>query len=202
MTYTTGIPVSGDSLGGTRDRIRTNFEEIATVTAVNHVAFNSLGEGKHKFLQMPEQASAPTTAADEGGFYAKVGASPAQTNLFFRGESDGFEYQLTRAISASTTRFATNTAYVANHTGGWTFLPGNLLLQYGARTTPGTSGTITFPVAFTTGYYSITIGLSRNDSSSNQSFYVDNSVAVSLTSFAYDSTSSATDPIYWMAIGV
>ena len=202
MTFTTDIPVSGDSLGGTRDRIRTNFQEIATVEAVNHIAFNSLGEGKHKFLQMPEQASAPTTAANEGGFYSKVGANPAETNLFFRGESDGFEYQLSRAISASTARFANNTAYQANHTGGWSFLPGGLLMQYGARSSPGSSGTITFPVAFTTGYYSITIGISRNNSSSTQNVYIDNSVATSPSSFAYDSTSSASDPIYWMAIGL
>lgn len=202
MSYTADIPVTGDSLGGTRDRIRTNFQLIDTVMAVNHVAFSDSGSGKHKFLQMPEQASAPTTAANEGGFYAKVGTNPAETNLFFRGEGDGYEYQLTRVISASTSRFANNTAYLANHTGGWTFLPGGLLFQYGSRSSPGTSGTITFPVAFTTGYYSITIGISRNNSSSTQNIYIDNSVAPSLTSFAYDSTSSGNDPIYWQAIGV
>ena len=203
MTFSTDVPISGDSLGGTRDRIRTNFQVISTALAINHEAFGSaLGQGKHKFLQMPEQASAPTTAANEAGFYSKVGTNPAESNLFFRGESDGFEYQMTRAIAASTARFATNTGYAANHTGGWTFLPGGLLLQYGARSTPGTSGTITFPVAFTTGYYSITIGISRNNSASTQNVYVDNSVATSLTSFAYDSTSSGNDPIYWMAVGV
>lgn len=206
MTFTSNIPVTGDSLGGTRDRIRTNFQQIASVVTVNHVAFNSIGEGKHKFLQMPEVtasgAGVPSTSVNEGGVYVDVGASPAQSNLFFRGESNGFSYQLTRAISASTATFANNTSYAANHRGGWTFLPGGLLLQYGARSSPGTSGTITFPVAFTTGYYSITFGISRNNSSSTQSVYVDNSVATSLTSFAYDSTSSGNDPIYWTAIGV
>ncbi len=211
MTFTTNIPVTSDSLGGTRDRIRTNFVQIAAVEAVNHVAFNALGEGKHKFLQMPETTASgsgiPATAANEGGVYVDVGTSPAQSNLFFRGESNGFSYQLTRAISASTGRFGNNTAYAANHTGGWTFLAGNatdggLIIQYGARTSPGSSGTITFPVAFTTGYYSITIGVSRNNSSSTQNVYIDNSVAPSLSSFSYDSTSSGNDPIYWMAIGL
>lgn len=201
MTYTPNIPVTGDSLGSTRDRIRTNFQEIASVEAVNHVAFNQVGEGKHKFLQMPEQTSNPTTLVNEGAFFTKVGTNPSETNLFFRGESNGFVYQITRVISASTARFSTNTLYAANLNGGWTFLPGGLLLQYGARSNPGTSGTITFPVAFTTGYFSITLGLSRNNSSSTQNVYVDNSVPVSLSSFAYDSTSSNTDPIYWMAIG-
>lgn len=100
MTYTSNIPVTGDTLGGTRDRIRTNFQEIASVVAVNHVAFNSLGEGKHKYLQMPEVtasgAGVPTTAADEGGLYvdADSGSSPTSA-LFFRKESDGDSIQLT-----------------------------------------------------------------------------------------------------------
>lgn len=62
MSYTSNIPLSGESLGSTRDRINQNFQQIDTVLAVNHVPFNDAGEGKHKFLQMPEQASAPTTA--------------------------------------------------------------------------------------------------------------------------------------------
>ncbi len=155
MTYTPDIPVSGESLGSTRDRIRGNFQEIAAVEAINHVAFNTTGKGKHKFLQMPEQVSAPTTLVNEGGFYTKVGTNPAETNLFFRGESNGFEYQLTRAIAASTALFSTNTTYPgaqAFEKGGWTFLPGGLILQYGS-VLPGqgtsSSGTTLFPVAFT-----------------------------------------------------
>lgn len=96
MTYTSSLPVSGDSLGSTRDRIRTNFQQIATVEAVNHIAFNELGEGKHKFLQMPIQASAPTTSADEGGLYTKDdSASAPKAALFYRNESNGTEIQLT-----------------------------------------------------------------------------------------------------------
>jgi hypothetical protein len=201
MTFTPGQPENGQSLGASKVPIRDNFTAIVADLGVNHVAINLADQGKHKFLQLPEQGSAPTTAVNEGGFYAKVGTSPAETSLFFRAENSGFEYRMTRPVAASTALFATNTAYAADHTGGWTFLPGGLLLQYGARTTPGSSGTITFPITFTTGYYSITIGLSRNNSSSVQNTYIDNSVAVSLTSFAYDNTSSSTDPIYWMAIG-
>ena len=201
MTFTAGQPENGQSLGASKVPIRDNFTAIVADLGINHVAINLGDQGKHKFLQMPEQASAPTTAANEGGLYTKVGTSPAQTSLFYRGESSDFEYRLTRPIAASTGVFGNNTAYAANHTGGWTFLPGGLLLQYGARTTPGTSGTITFPVAFTTAYYSITIGISRNASNSTQSVFVDNSVAVSTSNFAYTSTSSGSDPIYWMAIG-
>lgn len=100
MTYTTNIPVTGDSLGGTRDRVRTNFQQIQTVFSVNHVAFNALGEGKHKYLQMPEVtasgAGIPTTAVDEGGLYTNPdSAVTPKTALFFRTESNGTSVQLT-----------------------------------------------------------------------------------------------------------
>lgn len=94
MTYTADIPVTGDTLGGTRDRIRTNFQEIDNVLKVNHVEFNATGEGKHKFLQMPVQASPPTTGASEGGVYVKDD-SGGDAQLFFREESDGTERQIT-----------------------------------------------------------------------------------------------------------
>ncbi len=142
MTYTANVPQSGQTLGFTRPIINSNFNRIFTVFQNNHVAFNESGEGKHKFLQMPEQSAAPTTLPDEGGLYTKVGTNPSETNLFFRAENSsggppgGYEYQLTKVISAQTALFATNGAYgtppaTFTQTGGWTFLPGNLLLQYG-----------------------------------------------------------------------
>ena len=199
--YTENIPISGDTLGGTRDRIRTNFQLIASVEAINHVAFGSLGQGKHKFLQMPEQASAPTTAANEGGFYSKVGANPAETNLFFRGESDGFEYQLTRVISASTASFSTNTVALgsANGFGGWSFLPGNLLIQYGYFN-PNTSTTVQFPVAFAAIPFSVQLTLSADN---NSTFRVGVSTGtLTASQFVFEGTiSSHANPIYFMAIG-
>jgi hypothetical protein len=168
------------------------------VMGTNHVAFNALGQGKHKFLQMPEQASAPITTADEGGFYTKVAG---ETQLFFRGEGNGFEYQLTKAIQASSTLFGVNTiAYVANNDGGWTFLPGGLLLQYGKRTTPGSSGTITFPVAFPSGTAPFSILTVLIANSGNLVVTVKSSPAPSATSFDYD-CSSGSGGIYWQAIG-
>jgi len=202
MTYTQNLPVSGDSLGGTRDRIRVNFQQIATVEAVNHVAFNSTGEGKHKFLQMPEQASAPTTAVDEGGFYAKVGTSPAESNLFFRGENSGYEYQLTHVDSSLTASFSTS---AGTNDSGWTFLPGGMLLQYGLRSVAasGSATTITYPKAFATAVYSITIGSVTGEGNSpgaNNQFVKDGSVG--LTTFQIvNSSSSSARKVYWMAIG-
>jgi len=203
MTYTSDIPVSGESLGSTRDRIRVNFQEIASVVAVNHVAFNALGEGKHKFLQMPEQGSAPTTAADEGGLYTKVGTNPAQTNLFFRGESNGTEYQLTRVNSASASEFGTNTNYppaVANQDGGWTFLPGGLLLQYGKMTETASGSNVgtpvVFPIAYSTFLASVTATRRQNNSGTEYGI-----ISEGLTGFNFTSSGNSNQPFYWIAIG-
>jgi len=208
MTYTNSIPVSGDSLGSTRDRIRVNFEQIAIVEAINHVAFNSAGEGKHKFLQMPEQAAAPAVAVNEAGFYAKVSTpliNPAESNLFFRGESDGTEYQLTKAISTvpAPERFGALSATAPN---GWTFLPGGLILQWGEVAAPaGTSGTVTFATSninFPTGIIQVQLQLYRTEASANESVIVNQSTPPTTSAFLYRSTSSsATAVIKWMAIG-
>ena len=203
MTYTSDIPASGETLGGTRARINANFQEIATLEAVNHVAFNSAGEGKHKFLQIPEintqtPSTIPATTADEGAIYTKVGTNPAQTNLFFRGESSGYEYQMTKAISASTGTFGTNTAYVANNNGGWTFLPGGLLLQYGRRTSPGASGGITFPVAFPSGNAPFSVIVTYEGSTAHEASI--SNTGISSTGFSYFASISAT-AVNWVAIG-
>lgn len=159
MTYTPDIPLSGESLGSTRDRTRGNFQEIAAVEAINHVAFNTTGKGKHKFLQMPEVtasgAGVPATLTNEGGVYVDVAINPAEANLFFRGENNGFNYQMTAADQTNSGVFGNNTTYTgaqAFEKGGWTFLPGGLIMQYGS-VLPGqntsSSGTTKFPKPFT-----------------------------------------------------
>lgn len=193
MTYSSSIPISGDTLGSTRDRIRGNFEEIAAVEDVNHVAFNTLGKGKHKFLQMPEQVSAPVTLVNEAGFYSKMGTNPAQANLFFRGENNGAEYQLTRADQTNNATFGTDT--------GWTFLPGGLIFQYGTMTTTGNTTVVTFPVALTMPLYSLNATIVQS-STENISWGVD---ARTLNGFEFkknNGTGGGNRPFSWMVIGL
>lgn len=196
MTYTADIPISGESLGSTRDRIRGNFQENAAVFAINHVAFNTLGKGKHKFLQMPNQASAPATLANEAGFYSKVGTNPAESNLFFRGENNGFEYQLTRANQANIATFSTAT--------GWTYLPGGLIMQWGKQA--GSSANtipVTFPIMFTNPAYSVQVIPERaasNPGDSTLTVIVTGSVSPS--GFTIGNVGSHTMVNwYWIAIG-
>lgn len=133
MSYTTGIPSPGQSLGNSRPQVQGNFDYISTSFAVNHVAFNLAGVGKHKFLQMPEQGSAPVTAINEGGLYTKE--SGGITNLFWRLENNGAEVQMT------------NIAPLPGNN-GYSFLPGGMLIQWAQTGTVNSGDLITFPIAF------------------------------------------------------
>ena len=72
MSFTPLIPAAGQTLGSSRPQVQNNFTNYNDVVSVNHVAPNAPGQGKHKFLQMPVQASATTTASGEGGVYTKT----------------------------------------------------------------------------------------------------------------------------------
>lgn len=139
MSYTTGIPRSGQSLGNSRPQVQGNFDYINTAFAVNHVAFNAAGVGKHIYVQMPERDGTPskpipTTAANEGALYTKEAQSI--TNLFWRQESNGTEVQLTNIAPS-------------NATSGYSFLPGGFLIQWDLITLLNASTTpVTFPTNF------------------------------------------------------
>jgi len=182
----------GSTLVGTRDQIRANFEIIRDDFAINHVAYDETGEGKHKFMQMPESGadfdnndSAPSTAANEGALYTKEADSV--TNLFFRQESDGAEIQLTSSQGAT------------NANPGTTFLPGGLLMQFGSFTGASKADTtVTFNVPFGTAPYSVVVTMNREGSNNVDTFYAH---TLTTTNFQARNTSSSNRIGYYIAIG-
>lgn len=133
-TYTSAIPQPTDNPSSSQDQILQNFQSISTLVAVNHVQFNDGDEGKHKFLQMPEESSAPATAANEGALYTKdTGSEP---NLFWRKESSGAEQQMTNTIPV--------TVAPNRH---WNFADG-LQIRLGTVTHTGTSTAVVFSSPF------------------------------------------------------
>lgn len=99
MTFTPNIPTTGQSLGNTRDAIRNNFTNYNNVISENHYAPNDANEGKHKYLQMPEEAADPATAVNEGAVYVKQGTGTV-AQLFWRNENNGIVQQLTGNFDA------------------------------------------------------------------------------------------------------
>jgi len=142
-TYTPNIPQPGDIPAQSQDQILQNFQSIDNGTdgfSLNHISFTNatVGErGKHKFLQMPEQAAAPVTAVNEGAVYTKEASDPAlglSTELFWRRESNGAEIRLTGVTTAAAK--------------GRTYLANGLMLQWGLEIAVANGAPISFDQAF------------------------------------------------------
>jgi len=189
MTYTVGIPFDGQSLSNSKPQIRSNFTVINTAFSVNHLALGAVDQGKHKFLQMPQQGSAPSTALNEGGLYAKDVSGI--TSLFWRQENNGAEVRLTGVTPVALEN-------------GYSTLPGGLIIQWGADTndmTEGENRTYTFPIAFPSTCATVQVTIFGNGDASGDNGPVA-LFSKSRTEFATESLSQATVPgITWLAIG-
>lgn len=170
------------------------------------MSFNATNGGLHNQTRILAQAAIPGgLAAGMGTLYTKTPAGQ-ETTLFYTAGGLGDEWRLTRTRSGDFATFGTNTNYSnaanAANNGGWTFLPGGLIMFYGKtlKTAPAVSTmTVTFPFAFTTGVFSITCALTydptnnlRITSSSTSNFVV----SVSTDFFPVG------QGITWMAIGI
>lgn len=197
MVYRNNIPQATDFLDQSQVDLLNNFAQLDTSFGIDHYEFSDVSgdTGKHKSVTMPEN-TVPTIGADEGGLYTKVGVAPnpTETNMFFVAEGGTDEYQMTYSDSTNFATFSTNTTYVANHSGGWSFLPGGLIMFYGVRSTPGSSGTITFPFEYPNNVFTVVTTSNGAGSKSN------NVTSQTTTGFNY-STSNSSQTINWMAIG-
>lgn len=205
MTFNINIPQPNDDLSVSQGQVKNNFLTSNTSFGVNHYPFNdgTVNNGKHKRVDIVAGA-VPASNGGEGNLYTKQPAS--YTNLFYTQDASSNEYQMTRIITTSFPKFATNTALSVGN-GGWTFLPGGMLFQYGSATvnfnTSGNKqGTITFPVAFTNIPYAINVTLTSASGSSSAHVLSVFSVGVSSFKWNLDDTSSQYTGFYWTAIGV
>jgi len=207
MSFDPQIPQPNDFLSDSQAEILNNFQSLDTIFGINHYEFSSaINSGKHSVIQMPENLP-PATGSDEGALYTAVGLNPGETNLWFRAENSGggggFEYQLTHVDSTHTAEFATNTTYETvpvNFNGGWTFLPGGLILQYGLATISNFGGdnVVPFPFPFPTAVFSVVNTGVTSANSTNTTLIK----AVANASFTIRNTaSSSVSAMYWIAIG-
>lgn len=210
MTYNANIPQPNDFLDESQVDLLSNFTVLDSSFLTNHFNFSDLSgnTGKHRFIEMPVTtlgAISGSLVAGESVLYSATLNSHAQL-CYTNGVSTN-QYQMTRAIDASFSTFSTFTNYapaVANRFGGWTFLPGGMLLQYGIADIAAnpTATTIAFPVAYTTGVFSITISRITSDTSSTGQDVRVRATSPGLTGFqVVQSSGSSSNQVYWMAIG-
>lgn len=120
MSFTPNIPVSGQSLGQTRDPIRNNFTNYNNVISQDHVAPNNSGEGKHNKSTYVAQGSPPATLSGEIAFFGQVAAS-GSTEVFLRRDAVATSYQLTGPASSGNGTLLS---------GGTTTLLGGIILKW------------------------------------------------------------------------
>jgi hypothetical protein len=209
MSYFPSIPAANDDPSVSQGQIQTNFGTLNSAFNLNHVPLGTgTGQaGKHNFVEMPIQGSTPTTIAGEGSAYT---LTETGSQLAYVADANTTDvYQLTRTIHGSYALFADNTNYQPlsapkpSVNGGWTFLPGGLLLQYGQATDShlNTNNQIFFPVPFTSFISSVTLGPIRNNTSDKTISILTGSIG--LTSFSLElSSSDRPTGVCWMAIGV
>lgn len=133
MAYNENIPQASDNPSQSQAQILDNFQEISTAFNTNHGNFNAGNQGKHSFLQMPEQSSPPSTSSDEMGLYIKESSLTSLAEMFIRRESNGTEIEFTSFLGAAN---------------GWTRLPSGILLKWGTSNGSG-AHTTNFPTGAT-----------------------------------------------------
>ncbi len=223
INYNLDIPDGPNNPSVDQPKMKVNTNSIDQILDIDHFSFEENNGGLHRQVTLPLRGGSPGTippgrAANEGTLYTKT--ANTTTQLFYTPDNSTNEYQLTRTNSAGIALFGANTTNYGGaiatflYSGGWTFLPGGLLMQYGvvygangggvyvASTLPIT-GTIPFPIAFTTEVRSITFEIRRdsvvNDSSATA---VSRTTPPSTTNFTYVTATSTSDALYWSAIGV
>lgn len=147
-TYTNNVPVTGQSLGASRDLINGNFQILQTTIDQNHVDMNQANAGKHNKVEFLQQGSAPATAGDVLAMYSKVSAGALE--LFLRRAGSGTDIQMTKG----------NITVAAS---GTTFLPGGLQLNWG-QVVPAVSPTaVAWANNFPNSVFSVVLTINNNN---------------------------------------
>lgn len=199
MSFTAGIPASGQSLGSSRLQVLNNFSSLRTTIAnaalPNHIDVNATGAGKHIFVEMPVQtpSAANLTLSGEIALLAQTVAGSSE--IFFNrdGSNTGGTpnyYQLTSGIPKQ----GASAAF------GQSFLPGGFQLRWGVETvsngtvisyTAGSRGLSNFPTN-TIGVLITPTGSDFNQTSTDAS--------LSASQFTIY-TSKSNLQVFWVAIG-
>ena len=192
MSYNADIPQANDDPSQSQGQLLSNFQTLNTFLSVNHVALNDGDQGKHKFVQFPEQSSDPATAANEGALYAKEydvdGMGSLETTLFFRNESSG-----------TVTTFGGPSSLALP---GYTYLPGGILIQWN-RVSASSGSNVPFPIAFGSAAFYVNFA-PTGTSGTNRIFtrLSGNPTATTFSPIILNSSGSGiTETIYYVAIG-
>ena len=107
------VPLASQSLGQTNASIRGNFSVIGAAFIVDHVDYNTSGQGKHNQVTFPVQGAQPTFLTGEEGLYVHKQLVAGTVDIPF------------------TASKMSNYAF-ASCNSGWSYLPSGLLIKWGS----------------------------------------------------------------------
>ncbi len=168
MSFNANIPQPTNFISDSQSQILNNFASSNASFSRNHTAFNIISDpGKHKFVEMLNSdplgsPPVPPLTDGSGTIYTKMpGGAGTPTDIYYTPGATGNGYQLTTSkIAANFSEFGAFANYSTGtpaDTGGWTWLPGGLLLQYGRSNNRNNGDTIDYPIPFDIGSYSIQV---------------------------------------------
>jgi len=204
--YNTGIPAANNNPSTDQPDMQTNTDSTNAILNVDHFTFNNNNGGMHQQVQIVSQNTIPSAVNNTpvglkngaGTIYTKPLGGPS--DLFFTPDQSGDEYKLTNIDAVNFATFGTFTNYLApaDQKGGWTFLPGGLIMQYGTRTFLATGNTIavTFPKSFTN-IFNIQTTIFQNAGVT----FIQGIKTQSLSGFNFTVNTTGTVSFYWIAIG-
>jgi len=132
------VPLSGQSLNVTRVPINQNFSTINAAFLVDHVEYNTTGQGKHNKVTFPVQTSQPAFAAGEDGLYNYPLAGVNELYINKQAFAGVQQIPMTASLLSSQSPVLGN--------GGWTYLPSGYYQTFGSGTGTGlTTVTLTYP---------------------------------------------------------
>lgn len=141
MTYTPGIPSSGQSIPAQdRSLISENFTQLNTQFAIDHTAFDSgSNNGYHKKTTLIQQGSAPSAISNAMLLYTKLVGSVNAELFGRRASNDGsveFQWSLGNPKNGANTAKSTNNYQ--------SFIPAPLIIKFGQSIQAAASRTIIF----------------------------------------------------------
>jgi hypothetical protein len=212
-TYIRDIPNGPNDPADDQPNMKINTNSTDSIFAEDHYSFNVPDGGFHKQVRMDSLLAQPTPLPTDGGtLYVKdseTAGGVLRGQLFFASDNvmaAANEFQITRTIPSQFGFFGTNGSYTvgpfpiapATANGGWTFLPGGLIMMYGIYQNTigglGTSGSVSFPFSFPNTLFNVQISIGAAAASTL------NLGSTSLSGFNYFSTAGI-PTLYWTAIG-
>jgi len=212
MSTYLSIPNPGDILGSqSQPQLKANFDYLVSTLGKDHqIAIGDLStasfEGRHKQVSFNNRATNNVPMPGDGTnalLWANAG------NLYIRQNSSFAGVQFTGPVPSNAAGFAifgTETLYNApNQRGGWCFLSGGLIFQYGFFTVTASSGTTDFPLPFPNAQFSVVItGCESNGVTPARLPWIDFAGPNDQTQFSWGSVNSGgsnISQINWMAVG-